>query len=223
MSILDTLVTDRTQADRIYLENLLNKGWEGMTEDERRYFMGRGEVPLEDLEGFSLYSSDGFLLLAIATTTVVKGAYNTDDINRVDNAVTYLAETALALLKMISAYRIGKGVAADAVFLLPYTESDVVVSALGTPWPVSFIPTEEYLSNYLQNVKTIRGLVPVGSNAPGLPETMEDLTVAGANAIEASLLAGHNAMKKEEDRIKGMIDKTAAAWSYSGEIFSGEV
>lgn len=223
MSVIDTLVTDRTQADRIYLESLLAKGWEGMTEDERHYFTGEGEVPLEDSEGVVLYGSDGVMLWATDSIAVVKGAYNTDDINRVDNAVTYLAETALALLKMLSAYRTGKGVAADAVFLPPYTESDVVVSVPETPWPVDFIPSEEDLSDYLQNVKTIRGLVPVDSNTPELPETMEDLTIAGANAIEASLIAEHNSMQKEEARIKDMIDKTAAAWIYSGEIYTGEV
>lgn len=223
VSVIDTLVTDRTQADRIYLESLLAKGWEGMTEDERHYFMGESEVPLEDSEGFSLYSSDGLMLLAIDSMAVVKGAYNASDLNRVNEAVAYLSGAALSLLDELVLYRETHGVGADAFFLPPYRAEDVVVVLPDAPWSDRDIPCSTDLAAYLQNVRTLRGLVPLPDNVPTLPASMEFLTFTGANAIESSLAASDAARISLEADIKDLIDKTSAAWYFSGEIYTGEV
>ena len=56
------LITDRTQADVDYAARLNAAGWDGMTEDERT-----------------------------AWTLGLKGTYNASDLNRVGNAVNYVA------------------------------------------------------------------------------------------------------------------------------------
>lgn len=63
MSIIDTLVTDRTQADVQRAAELAAKGYGGMTADEVAEWM-RG----------------------------LKGAYNAQDLNRVGSAMTYIAD-----------------------------------------------------------------------------------------------------------------------------------
>lgn len=164
VSVIDTLVTDRTQADRIYLESLLAKGWEGMTEEERRYFAGESEVPLEDSEGFSLYSSDGLMLWATDSMAVVKGAYNASDLNRVTNAVEYLAAR-----------------------LRGYGNKLDLLSGNGI-WSMNDIPDRDSMRRYLGDVERIRSSISVLPGTPFVPDDMEDLTVDEANAIEKILV-----------------------------------
>lgn len=64
MSILDTLITDRTKADVARWETLHDKGWTGMTADEKAEW------------------SSG-----------MKGVYNASDLNRVTEAMEYLDES----------------------------------------------------------------------------------------------------------------------------------
>lgn len=95
MSIINELITDRTRADVSRIERLLSKGWDNMTEDERGYFLGLPGsygVPLLSLDGHELYSLDGEQLQVLEQTVMaVKGAYNATDLNRVTEAVEYLA------------------------------------------------------------------------------------------------------------------------------------
>lgn len=62
MSIIDSLITDRTRADVERVKYLASKGWEAMTEQERAEWL-----------------------------TPLKGAYNAEDLNRVGRAVKYLS------------------------------------------------------------------------------------------------------------------------------------
>ncbi len=63
MSVIDELITDRTQQDVNYVKSLIKKGNNEMTEEERT-----------------------------AWISGMKGAYNAFDLNRVGAAVNYLAE-----------------------------------------------------------------------------------------------------------------------------------
>lgn len=62
MSIIDTLITDRTPADAALVRSLNAKGWAAMTDEQR-----------------ALYLSEG-----------LKGAYKASDLNRVNAAMDYL-------------------------------------------------------------------------------------------------------------------------------------
>lgn len=188
------LITDRTAADRQRVAYLAQLGWANMTQAQRSEWL-----------------------------TAMKGAYNAEDLNRVNGAVSYLAQAALALLDTIAAYMEEKGVAPDAAFLLPYRAEDVAISGTTVSWTEEDIPTQADLETYLQNVVTIRGLLEVASGTPELPASMAGLTVDGANAIEAALLAADAARGAMEALMKDMINRTAAAWHFSGEIYAGEV
>lgn len=63
MSIIDTLITDRTEADVIRAQELDAKGWGAMTADEQAEWSGG-----------------------------MKGAYNVSDLNRVTAAMEYLTD-----------------------------------------------------------------------------------------------------------------------------------
>ena len=82
MSIIDTLITDRTQADEERVEELAAKGYDAMTAEEKSEWDGE-----------------------------MKGAYDASDLNRVESAVAYLAELLVLLPSELKEYAASKGVA----------------------------------------------------------------------------------------------------------------
>ena len=129
------LITDRTQADVSYVARLNAKGWAGMTEDERSQWLAG-----------------------------LKGAYNATDLNRVGNAVTYVA-----------------GRLEDAGYA-PDIDPKI-------DWTVSDIPTESQMETYLDNVRALRNSFTVPDSVPQVPADMDNLTYQEANDIERIILA----------------------------------
>ena len=129
------LITDRTQTDVDYVIRLSQKGWSGMTAEEK-----------------AEWESD------------LKGAYNASDLNRVGNAVNYVA-----------------GRLEDAGYTVSVNPK--------IDWLESDVPTESSMEQYLKNVETIRNTLTVPSNTPNVPDDMEGLTYEEANDIERILLA----------------------------------
>ena len=129
------LITDRTQADVDYVIRLSQKGWSGMTAEEK-----------------AEWESD------------LKGAYNASDLNRVGNAVNYVA-----------------GRLEDAGYTVSVNPK--------IDWLESDVPTESSMEQYLKNVETIRNTLTVPSNTPNVPDDMGGLTYEEANDIERILLA----------------------------------
>lgn len=129
------LITDRTQADVSYVARLAAKGWSGMTEDERAQWL-----------------------------TGLKGAYNATDLNRVGNAVTYVA-----------------GRLEEAGYA---PDIDPKIN-----WTVSDIPTESQMETYLDNVRALRSAFTVPDSVPQVPADMDGLTYQEANDIERIILA----------------------------------
>lgn len=152
------LITDRTQADVSYVARLAAKGWSGMTEDERSQWL-----------------------------TGLKGAYNATDLNRVGNAVTYVA-----------------GRLEEAGYT-PDIDPKI-------DWTVSDIPTESQMETYLDNVRALRNAFTVPDSVPQVPADMDSLTYQEANDIEIIL-----------DIVEQLINNMAAAWFFSGDVYSGEV
>ena len=129
------LITDRTQADVDYAARLNAAGWDGMTEDERtQWNLG------------------------------LKGTYNAADLNRVGNAVNYVA-----------------GRLEGAGYSVPVDPK--------IDWIESDIPTESSMVRYLDDVETIRNTLTVLPDTPEVPEDMAGLTYEEANDIERILLA----------------------------------
>lgn len=94
MSVLDTLITDRTQADVDRAKSLCLKG-ANMTPEELAEF-----------------------LLAL------KGMYNYTDLNRVETAVDYVADELVQADTDIRQYASDLGVAWDDIFAVPYDPAD---------------------------------------------------------------------------------------------------
>lgn len=141
MSIIDTLITDRTQADISAVSALINK-------------IIAGTATEAELELYNAAKS--------------KGAYNYTDLNRVGEAVEYLADT----LK-------------DYGYL--------VNVSVKTDWMEHDSPTDSQMAQYLQNVFTVYNTI---LTEPELPTTIEKLTVVGANQIEQALVTVQQAINQ---------------------------
>ena len=131
-----TLVTDRSPSDLELLRDLLSTPMSDWTE--------------EQLAEFNLARS--------------KGAYNYTDLNRVGNAVSYVA-----------------GRLTEAGYLVPVSPK--------IDWTESDIPKESDMQTYLADVETIRNTLTVLPDTPEVPEDMAGLTYEEANDIERILLA----------------------------------
>lgn len=128
------LITDRTQADVNYVARISAKGWSGMTDSEKsEWLLG------------------------------LKGSYNYTDLNRVGNAVTYVA-----------------GRLTDAGYFVPVSPK--------IDWTDSDIPKESDMQTYLEDVEILRSALTVIPETPEVPEDMEGLTYKEANDIERILL-----------------------------------
>lgn len=189
-----SLITDRTQEDVEQVRALLQRPYRTWTAEERSWFYGGG---------------------------VVRGAYNALDLNRVGLAVDAVRTLLLTRLTDLAAYLDARGVAPAPLFSLPYTADDVDVSPK-TDWAVGAIPTREQMASYLQDIRTLRGLMPMPADLAELPESMRYLDYAGANAIEATLLAVRDTVEVLLAQCKANADLAASAWRCA-EINCGEV
>ena len=142
-TIIDELIFDRTQADVDRVRELKQKYLAGtITETERTEF----------LEG-------------------LKGAYNAKDLNRVGNAVAYIA----ALLRNFGI----------RVSVNPRTD-----------WSADKVPAQSDASRYIADIAAIKTATGVSTS---LPQTLNNLTFESANNIEQILYeAGKKYADSEE-------------------------
>jgi len=130
MSVIDTLITDRSAADVARWKYLHDKGFAAMTSAERSEWLG-----------------------------TLKGSYDYTDLNRVGEAVAYIAAR-------LSTYGYPVSVAPK------------------TDWTVTSIPTPAQLTTYLANVATLKAVV---SALTSLPSTVSGMSQIDANNIEKLL------------------------------------
>ena len=134
MSAIDTLVTDRSRGDVDRWGQLRAKGWAGMSAAERD----------EWLAG-------------------MKGAYNATDLNRVGQAMQYIADR-------LHGY-------GYAVEIAPKTD-----------WLMIDIPSKAQLDRYACDIAALRQAVSVYTSTPETPVNAEKLTYQRANDIEKILV-----------------------------------
>lgn len=194
MSVIDTLIYDRTQADIDRLFELKNKilanGLPSLTDDEKTEYMNG-----------------------------MRGAYNYTDLNRVGEAVNYLTNRMKTALTDLEAYRANKEVASDAATSLPYKSSDITATGK-TDWGVTSTPTAATVATYLNNLTNLRSCLGYRTE-PTVPESLDNLTYTIANQIEY-LLYKLDAYLTEliADR-QSKIDRIALGYSYAGMTYSG--
>lgn len=128
------LITDRTARDVERWRLLHSKGWAAMTDEEK-----------------------------VEWKTSLKGVYNYVDMNRVENAVVYIADRLNEL-----------------GYSVPPMETHV--------WGIADHPTKEDMERYFANVATIRAAMPVlYPTTPQAPTTKKKLDYQMANDIEQIL------------------------------------
>ena len=113
-------------------------------------------------------SGDGLFLITDRTAEDVrlgtaKGSYGAEDLNRVGEAINYVAARLRSCGNLVQA--------------LPKTD-----------WNRQDIPTEEQMGWYLSQVRSIRNALVLYQTAPLVPADMVDLTHTEANNIERILL-----------------------------------
>jgi len=131
---LEHLITDRASQDVDRVRVLAAKAWQDMTVEERAEWLS----PL-------------------------KGAYNHTDLNRVEEAVAYVA-----------------GRLSEFGYM-PYQPSV-------RSWSSEDIPTESDLARYFGNVATLRQAVAVWASTPAAPNGISGFGANEANALERILV-----------------------------------
>jgi hypothetical protein len=129
------LITDRTAADVERYLTLRNKGFANLTSAEKTEWL----APM-------------------------KGAYNYTDLNRVEEAVQYLANKLRE-----------RGYSVD-------------VTLTKTTWTMNSLPTLSDMNRYLDNIKAIRSAFATLSTTPQAPSSMKGFTYKEANAIEQIII-----------------------------------
>lgn len=196
MSVIDELIYDRTQADvdRVFtLKNkILTGGLSALTSEELTEYMAG-----------------------------MKGAYNYTDMNRVGQAVAYIAGRMTALPDELAAYRAEKGVDDDPIYEVPYDPSTVVVAAK-TDWAMGDTPTQALAKAYLNNLVVLRKQLTLPAEAPVVPSTLDNLTYTIANEIEYLLYVIDRQLTEVENDLYSKIDLTVAAYAYTNLCYCGE-
>lgn len=131
---LEHLITDRAAQDVDRVKILAEKAWQDMTTEERTEWLS----PL-------------------------KGAYNYTDLNRVEEAVAYVAE------------RLG---AYGYISYQPFVRQ----------WSSEDIPNSTDLARYFGNVAMLRRAVSVWASTPAAPSGVDGFGANEANALEQILL-----------------------------------
>lgn len=152
--------------------------------------------------------------------TALKGAYNASDFNRVEGAVETLLEVLLQLPDDLRDFAEFFGVAWDTFFDVPYSPS-VLSLETKTDWTREDIPDKASLNRYLGNVATLRSIMEYETDE--LPDSMEGLTIDGANAIEKALELLNTEIDKFRQMRESQMQNTASSWYYSGDVYANEV
>lgn len=196
MSVIDNLVYDRTQADvdRVFIlkNKILTGGLSALSNEEKAEYMAG-----------------------------MKGAYNYTDMNRVGQAVAYIAGRMTALPGELDAYRAEKGVGDDPNYEVPYDPSTVVVSAK-TDWAMGDTPTQSLVGTFLNNLTVLRKQLVLPNDAPAVPSSLDQLNFSTANDIEYLLYVIYQTFLDVEATLYRKIDYTVAMYAYAGISYCGE-
>lgn len=197
VDVLPEMIFDRTQADADRWQELISKldsgGWTSLTTAERSEWL-----------------------------TALKGAYNFTDLQRVSRSVDFLAERFVTLISHLVESRACHGVASDGLFAVPYSEDDVVVNPY-LAWSRSTVVKDSNMKQYLADLRLLRELLTLPTDAPRVPPDMADLTIDEANDIEKLLFMVDVEISHTTDYKDKLIRDTADAWCFSGDLLSAEV
>ena len=160
---ISTLITNRTWQDVQRVNELSTKGRD-MTSVELAEWWGSETALLVDSNMYELLDSEGAVLLVVTKQgTGHKGAYNASDLNRVGQAILYVA-----------------GLYNQYGYNLTVNPK--------TDWSDTYYPTLSQMQTYLDDIQTIRNVVAVFPTTPDAPATMNSIDWKTANNIEQILV-----------------------------------
>lgn len=195
MSVIDNLIYDRTQADVDRVSTLtlkiLRGGLSSLTEEEKEEYLAG-----------------------------MKGAYNYTDLNRVGQAVTYIASKMIELPEDLKNYMEEKQVDSESIYVLPYDPAEVVVTPK-TDWVISDIPVKSQIDTYLSNLRTLKGILELPETAPEVPTSLDQLGYESANNIEELLAIIDTTLSAVESHYYDLINNTVSAFKYCGDEYCG--
>ena len=131
---LEHLITDRTSDDVDRVKILAKKAWQDMTSVERTEWK-----------------------------SAMKGAYNYTDMNRVEDAVAYVAD-----------------------MLRRYSYLSITLDVRN--WSENDIPTADDFARYFNNIAILRRAIPVWEDTPTVPGRTGGFGATEANALEQILV-----------------------------------
>lgn len=150
---------------------------------------------------------------------VVRGAYNTEDINRVGEAAYFVNDYLSTVQPTIDAYRIGLGVADDALFDAHIAPAGAELTPR-TDWGRDASPLmREGAEKTVTAVRIVAARVGIT-----LAEIdLSAMTYAEANAMERALYDAHQYGETAENTRKETADRIAGGWYFSGDLYCGEI
>lgn len=197
MSVIDQLIFDRTAEDvervKTLKTQIMTNGLSSLSSAERAEYLAG-----------------------------MRGAYNYTDMNRVGNAVAYIANRMTSLPNELKAYRQAHGVAEDSVYDLPYDPSAVSVNPK-TDWRVSDIPTQTQIRTYLANISNLRSILTLPSGTPSPPANLNGMTYTIANNLERILYVIYQRFSEVEAEWYDLIDRATLDHMFNGEVYAGEI
>lgn len=196
-TVIDTLIYDRTAEDvervKTLKTQIMTNGLSSLSSAERAEYLAG-----------------------------MRGAYNYTDMNRVGQAVAYIAGRMTALPGQLQAYRQSHGVAEDSVYDLPYDPSAVSVTPK-TDWSVSDIPTQAQIRTYLANISNLRSILTLPSGTPSPPANLNGMTYTIANNLERILYVIYQRFTEIEAEWYDLIDRATLDHMFTGEVYAGEI
>lgn len=132
------MITDRSASDVLLAKNLIKKGFQNMTEDEKSYF----------LEG-------------------LKGAYNYSDVNRVETAIKYLVETMLQIYHKNIQLAEEIGVYWESIYDVPYNPEDYKNIVIKNDWKINDIFAKKDRIDFLNKIfHVLSALIDIPEDFP---------------------------------------------------------
>ena len=214
------MITDRSASDVLLAKNLIKKGFQNMTEDEKNSFLSG-----------------------------LKGAYNYSDVNRVETAIKYFVDTMLQIYEQNIQLAKELGVDWAEIYDVPYNPEDYKNIVIKNDWKINDRFSEKDRVDFLNKIVHVLSALPADTNhltdASGLvlqdsegnylefdgpqtgfddfPTSLDGLDYKKANIIEKSMEDFNVALTDLKINKENLIIGTAKAWYYSGDLYGGEI
>ena len=217
------MITDRSASDVLLAKNLIKKGFQSMTEDEKNSFLSG-----------------------------LKGAYNYSDVNRIETVIKYFVDTMLQIYEQDIQLAKELGVSWAEIYDVPYNPEDYKNIVIKNDWQINDLFTKTDRADFLNKiVHVLSAIIDIPSNTNYLtdknrlvlqdrdgnnlefeglttstgefPTSFDGFDYKKANIIEKSMEDFNVALIDLKINKENLIIGTAKAWYYSGDLYGGEI